>query len=208
MFVHQPLSRAMVLSLCLHMALLALVQVQPVAERGAASVINVRIMSLPPVVPVEHKPAVSKPSSQPALRPLPVQVEPATEQPAVAANQVAGDRSVTRQAEAMALNLPAVFDSHWYGAREVDRHPKALGQIQPAYPENARRDGLEGWVKLRLKIDEQGEVTEVEVIEAQPAGVFDRAAAEAFRPARFEPARRQGMPVRYEGFFRVKFELE
>lgn len=106
------------------------------------------------------------------------------------------------------MAVPSMMDLRWYGAREVDSHPKALSQIEPIYPEAARRRGQTGWVKLRLKIDEFGGVKEAEVVEATPAGVFDLATLQAFEQARFEPARKQGRPVRYEGYFRVVFELD
>lgn len=205
-FLRQPLSRAVLLSICLHLAVLALVQIQPVVERGEAPLFEVRIAQT-----AEKKVEASRSSSQPAQHTQPVEAEKVLAQRLeVAANRAEVNKAEVQKAQAapLALNLPAVFDSHWYGAREVDRHPKAVGRIQPSYPENARQDGLEGWVKLRLKIDEQGRVSEIEVVEAQPQGVFDAAAAGAFKQARFEPAIKQGVPVRYEGFFRVVFELE
>lgn len=197
--LRQPLARAIGLSLCLHLALLAWVQVRPIVDTGNEQVIEVRLAA--PALRTERSAGLEDTPPR-AIRketvPMPAQADAAE-----------GRRPVQRsEPVGPALELPALFDANWYAAREVDSHPRAVGSIRPVYPESARRQGVSGWVKLRLKIDEQGRVAEVEAVEARPRGVFDAAAAEAFKQARFEPARRQGLPVRYEGYFRVTFELE
>jgi len=64
----------------------------------------------------------------------------------------------------------------------------------PAFPEEVAKAGLhEGRVRAQLDIDAEGTVTNVQVIEAKPEGVFDRAVVEALRRwkfARGAPARR------------------
>jgi protein TonB len=105
-------------------------------------------------------------------------------------------------------SLPLGIDSTWYLARQVDIHPRAIGRIEPVYPEEARRGNLEGSLKLMVKIDGLGRVISAEVVEARPSGVFDRAALDAFREARFHPAMKDGRPVRYQAFIRVDFKLE
>lgn len=106
------------------------------------------------------------------------------------------------------LAVPLSVDTNWYVAREVDRHPKAVGSISPKYPEQARQRGQEGTLKLKVKIDDLGQVRDVEVVDAHPPGVFDEAALEAFRDARFQPAMKNGRPVRYEAYMRVEFKLD
>jgi len=93
-------------------------------------------------------------------------------------------------------------------ARQVDQHPRAIGEITPEYPEAARLRGQEGSLKLMLKIDDLGRVREVEVVEATHPGVFDAAALQAFRAGRFHPALKDGRPVRYQATIRVEFKLE
>ncbi len=83
-----------------------------------------------------------------------------------------------------------------------------MGRIEPVYPEEARRGNVEGSLKLMVKIDELGRVISVEVVEARPPGIFERAALDAFRDARFQPAMKDGRPVRYQAYMRVDFKLE
>jgi protein TonB len=106
------------------------------------------------------------------------------------------------------LSIPSPMDTTWYLARQVDSHPRAVGTISPRYPEIARQRGQEGTLKLMVRIDDLGQVRDVEVVEAQPPGVFDESALEAFRNARFRPATKDGRPVRYEAYMRVEFKLE
>ena len=105
-------------------------------------------------------------------------------------------------------SLPIGIDTNWYQARQVDNQPKAIGVIEPVYPEEAKRRNQEGTLKLMLKIDDLGRVQSAEVVEASPPGVFDAAALEAFKSARFQPAMREGRPVRYQAFIRVDFKLK
>lgn len=54
------------------------------------------------------------------------------------------------------------------------RGPKALRRQAPSYPDRARRLGKEGVVKVRYDIDTDGRITNVEIIEATPKGLFER----------------------------------
>lgn len=100
-----------------------------------------------------------------------------------------------------------MLDTTWYTAREVDLQPKPLQPINPGYPLEARRSGIEGSVVLEIRLDQAGEVQDVKVVEADPPGVFDASALAAFSHARFAPARRNGLPVRVVVRIRVSYQL-
>lgn len=214
--IRTPLSRALLLSAALHLALLGLIQVAPVSYEAAVTVLQVNLpepgaaesSAITAPAPAAREPIETVAEPSPPAR----QASPAEAPPVQAITQVAAvsepAQSSAKSEPAAVLSLPSPVDLHWYGAREVDSHPKALSRIEPVYPEAARRRGQTGWVKLRLMIDEYGKVKEAEVVEASPTGVFDAATLQAFEQARFEPARKQGRPVRYEGYFRVMFELD
>ena len=78
-----------------------------------------------------------------------------------------------------AISAPAAADP---GARQ----PVQL--TAPDYPRGAERRGIEGNVTVRYSVDADGQVTEAEVIAADPEGVFDRVALQAVRSWTFEPA--------------------
>jgi protein TonB len=75
--------------------------------------------------------------------------------------------------------------------------PVALaGRLQPAYPEGARRFGLEGLVVLRALITESGDVESIEVVrETRPGLGFGAAAVEAVSTWKYRPGRLDGRPV-------------
>jgi TonB family protein len=82
--------------------------------------------------------------------------------------------------------------------------PKLLHAEPPVYPAEAERNGLEGEVLMRLTIDKEGHVTEVDVVE--PAGNgFDPAAADAAKKFLFSPATRDGEPVSVKILYRLSF---
>ena len=73
--------------------------------------------------------------------------------------------------------------------------PVLRTRAEAAYPPDALRDRLEASVGLELVVDENGAVTDARVI--APAGHgFDEAALAAARAFAFDPARKNGVPVR------------
>ena len=60
----------------------------------------------------------------------------------------------------------------------------------PEFPRAAQRRNLEGHVTVRYIVTEDGAVTDVEVVEATPAGVFERAVLRALEAWRYAAADR------------------
>jgi periplasmic protein TonB len=89
----------------------------------------------------------------------------------------------------------------------VDNPPRPTYQAPMQYPKRARSKGVEGYVVLSLLISATGDIEKVQVLEAQPSGVFEDAAREAVRKWRFEPAQYQGRNVKVWARQRVRFDL-
>jgi len=85
--------------------------------------------------------------------------------------------------------------------------PRFMKQVMPRYPLFARRTGREGRVVLRLFIDEEGRLLDVEVVERAGFG-FDESALEAVRMSTFLPAVKDGRPVKSRILLPVRFVLE
>jgi protein TonB len=195
---------------------------EPSTPAAAASIPAGTPAGLPAAPPPEAPQPALLASDQPSPSALPIPVMPpvAAEAPHAATASVssfsrnpslAGSNAPSAGPATSAPLLPTLplgIDTTWYMARQVDSHPRAMGRIEPAYPEEARRRNLEGTLKLMLKIDDLGRVQSAEVVEANPPGVFDEAALQAFRDARFQPAMKEGRPVRYQAYMRVDFKLE
>jgi len=106
------------------------------------------------------------------------------------------------------VQIPTAVDLAYYSAREVDVLPRALREIRPDYPPEADRRRLSGSVKLQIKLEADGRVSDIEVVESTPPGMFDESALAAFRQARFSPAQRNGRPVRARILIEVKYDYE
>jgi protein TonB len=78
----------------------------------------------------------------------------------------------------------------------AERAPRPLASNRiPSYPVEALRSGVEGQVVLAMSVDQNGVPSEIEVVERSGERALDRAALQAARNWRFEPALRDGQPV-------------
>lgn len=75
--------------------------------------------------------------------------------------------------------------------------PVPQGCAPPAYPERASREGIEGRVQLRVRIDETGAVREVNLLQGLGYGL-DEVSLRAMRRCRFSPAIYEGQAVATE----------
>jgi protein TonB len=83
-----------------------------------------------------------------------------------------------------------------YEAGEVDEQAKVLREINPVYPERAKKAGIAGTVKVLLIIDVYGNVSSVDVLSVNPPGYgFEVEAVKAVREWKFEPAKLGSYPV-------------
>lgn len=80
--------------------------------------------------------------------------------------------------------------------------------VAPEYPRAARDAGIEGWVDLEFTVRTDGTVDAVRVTDAQPAGTFEEAALASVARWRFEPVRRDGLPVEQRARLRMRFNID
>jgi periplasmic protein TonB len=85
--------------------------------------------------------------------------------------------------------------------------PTFIYRALPVYPIMARRLGKEGTVVLKLFIDEQGTLQNIEVIESAGFG-FTEAVVEAVKKSTYSPARKNGATVASKALLPVRFHLE
>ena len=89
----------------------------------------------------------------------------------------------------------------------ADTDALALVRVPPSYPAAARAGRVEGQVLVEFTIRPDGTVAEPEVLEAQPAGVFDQVVLRAIRQWRFAPRLEDGEPVSRRARQTVRFAL-
>ena len=95
---------------------------------------------------------------------------------------------------------PASYAPPSFGARYLD-NPK------PAYPMIARRRGLEGTVRLEVRVSAEGIPTSVKVRDSAGHEALDEAATTAVWHWRFVPARRGGEAVEGVVVVPIRFRL-
>jgi periplasmic protein TonB len=83
-----------------------------------------------------------------------------------------------------------------------------LNNPRPAYPERARRQGLEGTVTLGVLVTPEGRPGRVEIKQSSGAAALDQAALDAVRHWRFAPARRAGQAVEEWVLVPLVFQIE
>ena len=88
--------------------------------------------------------------------------------------------SILRSATVLAASLMLALAAHAV--------PKVVKKVPPDFPREAAQKGIStGVVKAKLSIDANGSVTDVEILEAEPKRVFDRAVKQALMEWKFEP---------------------
>jgi TonB family protein len=84
--------------------------------------------------------------------------------------------------------------------------PKLVKQVDPVYPEAARKARVEGVVILEAKADEQGRVADTRILRSIPA--LDQAAIDAVKQWVYEPMLINGQPRKVVFTVTVRFVLK
>jgi protein TonB len=90
----------------------------------------------------------------------------------------------------------------------ASRDLEAIATPDPAYPPEAFRARVEGWVEVEFTVDAQGAATDVAVVASEPRGVFDAAASEAVAAWRYRPRVVNGRPTAQRTSVTLYFNVE
>lgn len=128
------------------------------------------------------------------------------------------------QNENAIINLPNEFDNgHNFNILEkidlpgfsiqlndtnIDSQGGLKAGIPPIYPPAALLKNTEGWVQVKILVNEFGMVNDVLVMNANPARIFDNAAIKAVRKWKFYPNKVNGKSTPYETTQTIEFKLD
>lgn len=104
--------------------------------------------------------------------PEPVQEAPQEDNEEEEAEGAGGSSNQPAQAPGQAVKLPYITYS-----------------TTPPYPNEARKNGIEGTVRIKVLIDTTGKVTSASIISSSGSSLLDQAALQAVYRWRFSPAR-------------------
>jgi len=108
--------------------------------------------------------------------------------------------------EHFALNVPA-FKTQ-YLADELDAPLTPLVRLSPLYPVRASRNSIQGWVKIQFTVNTSGYVENLKILEAEPAGIFDKSVINCLAQWKFKPGTVDGVAVSTLAQTTINFQLE
>jgi protein TonB len=92
--------------------------------------------------------------------------------------------------------------------KTVTRGVQYLREPDPQYPDQAREQGEEGTVVLRVQVDVDGKPANVEVVRSSGSASLDEAGRKAARGALFKPYLEDGRPLSVYVIVPLRFQLD
>lgn len=173
--------------------------------------------------PVVKKPAALKKKPSEKVVPIPTPPVPAPEM-AIQEPKTQAPPSVEKAKPAASDPPPAPVPPPFPAAPgDSDRTPRETANVSaamvmatprysenppPEYPAIARRRGYQGTVILEVFVKESGRVGNLRIAESSSHSLLDKAALKAVKRWKFQPGRRQGLPVAMWIRVPVDFRLE
>jgi protein TonB len=154
----------------------------------------------------------------PALDSLKAQLLTAAESAATRKDVAAAQRMLD---EARKLGASgASFEAASAAVASAQRKADALAKAQPVrddmvvksftpeYPQKAQRRKAEGFVDMHFTVNPAGEVSDVEVVHAEPTDMFEDAAMRSIKRWKFKPLEIDGEKVSQRLALRMRFQLQ
>ncbi|HUA79252.1 MAG TPA: energy transducer TonB [Dyella sp.] len=153
-----------------------------------------------------QKAAADKAAADKALADKAAADKAAQQQAALAAQEKA-KQDEAKKATAASSDVANTNTPTAGGGGGETRDAMAISSIRPRYPTSALRNNQEGWVDLQYTVNSDGSVSNIQVVSAEPRHVFDNAAIDAIRRAKFSPAMRDGTAIAAQQQKRIEFKL-
>ena len=102
--------------------------------------------------------------------------------------------------------IALLVPDRYFASSEVDRKAEPIEIAPLVYPEDAYLRRLNGKVTLRLFINEAGSIDSIDILAADPPGLFDQAAIDAVLATRFRPALLLTRPVKSVKTIEIRFD--
>ena len=83
---------------------------------------------------------------------------------------------------------------HIVSAKDADEKAQITKKPSPDYTREARRNGIQGFVTLKVLLSSNGEVSRIRVLKGLPAGLTENAIRAACK-IQFQPGTKAGQPV-------------
>lgn len=95
-----------------------------------------------------------------------------------------------------------------FTAGQLDGPLTALTKTPPVYPRAAKQRNIEGWIKVKFVVNEQGHVDQVTILDAEPKDVFEQSVLRCLDEWRFKPGTVGGRTVKALVEQTISFKLQ
>ena len=144
----------------------------------------------------EEKPEFEEEAEPLDLRQLDVQMNPGV------GNALGIGQTVT----AFGVTPDSISQMRIFELRDLDNDPRRIFAARPVYPFQFKREGIEGWVRLIIIVDEKGNVIEAK-LQRSSHKEFVKPALDAILQWKFEPGTKNGRPVMVRRIQPISFKL-
>lgn len=195
---------ALVLSLGITLALFYVMQ--SLIKSGDSALTDPPRGSVLDFVRVKKEEAVQKKERKPRKPPPPKEPPPQMNQPQLDA------ASPNSDGNAVDFSADVGADVSLDGGLALesgDGEYLPIVKVAPVYPRRALQRGIEGYVIVEFTVTKQGSVKDPLVVEANPEGIFERAAMDAALKFKYKPRVVNGEPAAVSGVQnRISFEID
>jgi protein TonB len=94
-----------------------------------------------------------------------------------------------------------------FEAYELDQSPQPVVKVPPAYPYGAREKSIEGVVQIKMLVNTDGSVGQLQILAARPEGIFEDAVRKSVPQWKFSPGKIEGKAVTAWVVTTVRFSL-
>lgn len=111
------------------------------------------------------------------------ELEPESEQNSSTATEM----GIGQSFDGAGIAIDGLLNSGSSGS-STGRSATVIKKSPPEYPSQARENQIEGFVVLKLKINQSGELSDHQILQSEPKGYFEKAAVAAVQKWSFKPA--------------------
>lgn len=176
---------------------------QKSARHDITNPVGIDLVDLaPPTPPAEETP-------REAEKPAPkedIEMAPDLFQPEI--TRGFGDLGAGISIDVGRLAETAVSENLVFESYELDQAPGAIVRVPPMYPYSAREKSIEGAVQVRMLVNPDGSVGQVQILESRPHGIFDDAVKRTVPQWRFSPGKIEGRAVAAWVVTTIRFDLD
>jgi protein TonB len=159
-----------------------------------------------PLIELAQLPPEKPPILKPALPEKPLPSAPPPVREASIASTVDG-----LDVQPVDVSIPSVNIDNTVSSvtQTPEQDATPVVRMEPKYPIDAARNGIQGWVELSFSIDSTGQVQDVKVTNSEPRRVFDQAAMQALKRWKYRPKVVDGKAIVQPNLaVRLDFNLE